>query len=365
MSTSYDPEGDMMEDNDGASSLDTGSSTDKVLGGKVFSRGAPGPELTSSQALSALGLQEEASEEASEKAGSSQEGALRKLLPIQIELLDKSKLSYQLANQGISVAGYDTLFIIPKPELVTKKIEFTVEYGSGMNKKETTCYEIEADQKPEPSECTLEDPNGDKCLSQKEEVKLEQRKAKEANENFKPKKAVPGLMGKGSAIGAKIKTKYGKADVFSSSREAYRVAKTYSHSVEAVLDITEVEKITSNTSGSTSSSQKIIETRLIVENRTTAEKLSKAEPPTPSELSSREGYTQSSNASKVVYSCAGFVSSLPTTVTSGLESLDMSISDSGFSATYSYSTRPPVFPSQDLARVVNGSDSSSPAFQVR
>jgi len=48
-----------------------------------------------------------------------------------------------------------------------------------------------------------------------------------------------------------------------------------------------------------------------------------------------------------------------------LESLDMSISDSGFTATYSYSTRPPVFGKQDLTRTNVESNSSAPAFQLR
>jgi hypothetical protein len=134
--------------------------------------------------------------------------------------------------------------------------------------------------------------------------------------------------------------------------------------VDAILDVSTAQSVISNTSGSTSSSSKIIETRLIIENRTTAENLAK-EAPTPQELATRDGYSQTNNLQKVSYTCAGFVSGLPTSVESGLEALDMSISDAGFSATYSYSTRPPVFGRQDLSRVNIGSNSSSPATQLR
>ena len=107
----------------------------------------------------------------------------------------------------------------------------------------------------------------------------------------------------------------------------------------------------------------LMETRFILENRTIAENL--RETPTPSELSSRIGYSQNNNIKKVSYSCAGFVNSLPLGVSSGLENLNMSISDAGFSATYSYSTRPPVFPKQDLSRVNIGSNPSSASVQLR
>jgi len=347
-SINFEPEGDMMEDNDNP--LD-----EKLIGRRVFSRGGPGPELAGAKALEELGLTDKNSSE-----------GLQKLLPVQIELLSGSKLDLALKAQDIDTSGYDSLFLIPTSELVSTKIGFRASYiSSGTNEKETTWHDIKNSQEGEERECELEDPNEDKCLSQKDELKQKQRKEQEKTQNFETIKPFSGLTNKGSCVGASIKTSEGSIKILSSSQSQYRCVVTHSYSVEAILDITEVENIISNTSGSTSSSSKIIETRLIVENRTTSEKLSAQNPPTPSELSSREGYVQSSDIKKVTYSCAGFVSSLPTSVTSGLEALDMSISDSGFSATYSYSTRPPVFPSQDLNRVNNGSNSSSPAFQVR
>jgi hypothetical protein len=101
-----------------------------------------------------------------------------------------------------------------------------------------------------------------------------------------------------------------------------------------------------------------------VENRTTSENLSKQKP-TPQELSTRKGYLQNNNIEKVSYTCAGFVNSLPLDISSGLENLDMSISDSGFSASYSYSTRPAVFPAQDSSTIRNSSNPSNPATQSR
>jgi hypothetical protein len=131
-----------------------------------------------------------------------------------------------------------------------------------------------------------------------------------------------------------------------------------------IEDATSQESIVFSLDGSLSPSNKIIETRLIVENRTTSENLSKKKP-TPQELSTRKGYLQNNNIEKVSYSCAGFVPALPLDSSSGLENLDMSISDSGFSASYSYSTRPAVFPSQDSSVIKNSSSPSRPANQIR
>jgi hypothetical protein len=177
-------------------------------------------------------------------------------------------------------------------------------------------------------------------------------------------KPTAGLASKGPCEGARIAINGQSVTVLSSSYAQYRSVITYGYSVEAILDDTQQESLIFKLSGSTSSSSKIIQTRLIVENRTTAENLSK-EIPTPEQLATRDGHLQNRNIEKVAYTCAGFVSSLPLSAGSGLENLDMSISDSGFSASYSYSTRPPSFVRQDDFAARAGSISSQPANQVR
>jgi len=349
-SIGYEPEGDIMEDND---SLEN----DKLAGRRVFSRGAPGPETPGISALKELGLSDQGGKDAPGET-------LQKLIPVQIDILKNSPIVRQLANNNISVENYDTLLIFPNDGLVSTKAGISASYRTGTNKRETTWQDVKNSQDGEEPECELKDPNEDKCLSAKEELKNKQEKQEGEKQKFETKKPFSGLVGKGSCVGANIKTNKGSVSILSSSQAKYRSVTTFSYSVEAILDVTEEEKIISNTSGSTSSSEKIIETRLIVENRTNAENLKK-ETLSPQDLSTREGYSQTQNLEKVTYTCAGFVNSLPTTVQSGLESLDMSISDAGFSATYSYSTRPPVFGKQDLLRVNAFSDSSSPALQVR
>lgn len=343
-SVDYEPEGDIMEDNDAMEDS-------KLVGRRVFSRGAPGPEVAAADALKQLGLTDGGID-------------LQKLLPLQIEILKDSKLYSELKKQNINPDGYDTLLVFPQSGLVSTKTGFSVSYTTGSNKKETTYLDVQNNQQNTEPECTLQDPNENKCLSQKEELKQKQRKAAEAQNNFETKKPFSGLVNKQGCRGANIRTRSGSIKILSSSESQYRSVITYSYSVDAILDVSTAQSIISNTSGSTSSSSKIIETRLIVENRTTAENLAK-ETPTPQELSTRSGYSQTNDLQKVSYTCAGFVSGLPTNVESGLEALDMSISDSGFSATYSYSTRPPVFGRQDLSRVNIGSSSSAPATQVR
>ena len=343
-SVDYEPEGDIMEDNDAMEDS-------KLVGRRVFSRGAPGPEVAAADALKKLGLTDGGID-------------LQKLIPLQIEILKDSKLFSELKKQNINPAGYDTLLIFPQPGLVSTKTGFSASYTTGSNKKETTYLDVQNSQQNTEPECTLQDPNENKCLSQKEELKQKQRKAAEAQNNFETKKPFSGLINKQGCRGANIRTRSGSIKILSSSESQYRSVITYSYSVDAILDVSTAQSIVSNTSGSTSSSSKIIETRLIVENRTTAENLAK-ETPTPQDLATRSGYSQTNDLQKVSYTCAGFVSGLPTNVGSGLEALDMSISDAGFSATYSYSTRPPVFGRQDLSRVNIGSSSSAPATQVR
>jgi hypothetical protein len=349
-SIDYEPEGTIMEDNDNPEDKN-------IVGRRVFSRGAPGPNISSVKALESLNLADQKSEE-----------GLKRLVPLEIPVMSGSEMASAFDDQGITdYAKYDVLMIFPKPELVSSKISFSVSKLDGNNEKETTYQDIENSQnnKTGEEECKLQDPNEDKCLSQKEEAKRKQQKEAEKELKAETKKPFSGLTSKGGCVGASIGANGGSAKILSSSQATYRCVITHSYSVDAILDITEQQNIVSHTEGSMSSGSKIIETRLIVENRTTSENLSKSKTPTPSELATRHGYSQTNDLSKVTYVCAGFVSSLPVDVESGLSSLDMSISDSGFSATYSYSTRPPVFLHQDTARVNIGSHSSAPAYQIR
>jgi hypothetical protein len=341
-SISYEPEGDTLEDADAPST--------SLAGLKVFTRGAPGPSIGSSEAADKLGIDDT---------------ALQKLIPYQKELQAGSKLEkeFKLMSLGFDTTAYDTLLIFPNRALVDKKIKFSATYMTGSNKKETLYSDVDTGDEPEP--CKLENLNEDKCMSIKEKLMKKQRDADpDAKEGEKNKKPVSGLMSRAGAVGVNIMLGSKSVNVLSSSQGGYQGCATSDFSVEAQLDTSEKSQFTSNLSGSTSSSQNIIETRLIVENRTTADNL-REENLSPADLKSRTGYVQAKPLEKVVYSCAGFVSALPMGPESGLDSIDMSISDAGFTATYSYSTRPASFPRQDLSRVGNGSDSSAPAIQVR
>lgn len=103
-SLDYEPEGDIMEDND---AMEDSS----LVGRRVFSRGAPGPEIAAADALKQLGLTDGKID-------------LQKLLPLQIEILKDSKLYSELKKQSIAPDGYDSLLIIPKPGLVSEKSGF-------------------------------------------------------------------------------------------------------------------------------------------------------------------------------------------------------------------------------------------------
>jgi hypothetical protein len=350
-SISFDPEGTVLEDNDTMA-----QDSNNFKGRPVFSRGAPGPEINSVQALEQLGLNDEGSK------------ALEKLIPLQIPVLSDSAIYQKLISSnlisGEKLSKYNTIVIIPKVELVDEKLKFGVVYSTGTNKRETTHFDIDSNKDPNPPKCNLEDPNEKKCLSAKEEIMKKQEKQKFNNDQLEKEKPTAGLVSKSPCIGASISIGSKNVKILSSSYSPYKSVMTYSYSVEAISDQTAAESLVFNLSGSNSSSSKIIETRLIVENRTTAENLAK-ETPTPQQIATRAGYLQGNDMEKVTYTCAGFVDSLPLSIGSGLENLDMSISDSGFSASYSYSTRPPTFVRQDSFAARAGSVSSQPATQVR
>jgi hypothetical protein len=348
-SISFDPEGTITEDND----LKSEDSKD-FNGRPVFSRGAPGPEKTSMQALKDLELEEDNSK------------AIEKLLPLQIPVLSDSAIYKKLIEFNLisadNLSEYNTLFIIPKTELIYHELEFSASYTTGINKRETTWGDVENNANKNPQKCSLEDQDNSKCLSAKEEVMKKQEKQKSSD--LEREKPTVGLNGKSPCVGARVSINKKDVSILSSSYASYRSVMTYSYSVEAVSDATQQESIVFNLSGQTSSNSKIIQTRFILENRTTAENLSK-DTPTPQQLATRDGYLQDNDVQKVSYTCAGFVNSLPLSVSSGLENLDMSISDSGFSASYSYSTRPPSFVEQDNFSIRAGSMSSQPATQIR
>jgi hypothetical protein len=349
-SVSFDPEGSLVEDQDSKAS---GSSN--FNGRPVFSRGAPGPQITSMQALESLGIKEDAAKN------------LEKLLPLQIPILLDSKFAKGLVSSDLitvnDLSNYNTIIIIPRTELVTAKLKFSSSYTTGSNDREVTYIDIQNNQDPDPPKCSLEDQNAKKCLSGKEELSKKQEEAKN-QQGFEQKKPTSGLLSKGQCIGANISVNSKSVKILSSSSSQYRGSVEYDVSVNMIEDATSQESIVFSLDGNLSPSDKILETRLILENRTTSENLTKKKP-TPQELSTRKGYLQNNNIEKVSYSCAGFVPALPLDSSSGLENLDMSISDSGFSASYSYSTRPAVFLSQDSSTIKNSSSPSQPANQAR
>lgn len=344
-SISVDPEAEIYEDGD--------TRTDKTLAGlRIFNRGGSGPNVTSAEALKKLGIDDGAD-------------YIKGLLPTKHVLRGENSvasvlLAYQLLTAQ-DLRNYDTILFIPNKALIDYyQIKLSVNYTQGNNDREQTWREVSLSRKPEPGECKLNDITEKACLSARDEV-IEQQK-NQANPN-QQLEIFTGLDHK-TGIGARVGAFGASVTVLSSSTAPYIACITASSSIELIVDTTQQESIVFESSGSTSSQpQDLMETRFILENRTIAGNL--RETPTPSDLASRTGYVQNNNIRKVSYSCAGFVDTLPMGVSSGLENLDMSISDSGFSATYSYSTRPAIFGKQDLSRVNVGSNPSNPSIQLR
>ena len=346
MSVSVDPEGTQYEDGD--AKLDA-----SIAGRKIFQRGGAGPSIPSQGALKQLGIDE------------GQE-YISNLLPSRHDISSQSSvgdilLSYAIASKS-NISKYNSIVFIPKKKLVDSYLNnFSVSYTTGPNDREQTANEIAAAQKPA-NQCTLKDLNEKKCLSAKQELQEAQRGAAE-DQSSTSGGGVTGLSNK-YGIGASVRANGAAVTVISSSVASYAGVITTSYSTEVLIDETKGESITFESDGVTSTSDPLIGTRFILENRSIADNLVK-DKPTPSDLFSRVGYVQDEDLRTVTYTCSDFVVGLPIGQDSGITNLDISISDAGFSATYSYSTRPPVFGGQDLSRVYNGSNPSNPAIQIR
>jgi hypothetical protein len=347
-SITYEPESEIFEDND--------FKEFNFNGRRIFDRSGTGPSLNAAEAQETLGI---TGEEASL--------TVEKLKPIQIEILKGSPFYNNLISDGISSATldkYDNLIIVPKKKIVEEKLKLKANFITGQNLKETSYQDIENNQSENPPECSLQDINENACVSAKDEVIKKQQDSSESDQDkFEKKKPASGLANKTSR-GASVSIDGKTVRILSSSDSSYRGVVTYSYSIEVLLNESQRESVIWQLSGSTSTPQNVLEKRFILENRSTSENLNK-DKPTLQDLSSRSGYLQSSPVTKVTYTCSDFVKDLPGSPSSGLENLDVSISDAGFTASYTYSTRPSIFPKQDTSVIVSDSNPSKPAFQLK
>ena len=376
-SITYEPEGTLSNDKD-----QEDADQDPLAGRRVFSRGAPGPDISPNLALKELGLDEEDSADAGGGGGtggggdpggsSGSNGSLAKRLsfcvPLELRILEGGALDDVIQNElGASLSDYNTVLIYPTKKLVKDKTGLNVNSAnSSVNKKEVTRQDIINEKQEDLNEeCQeLEDPNAELCLSAKEEVMKKQREQAEGDQTYLMNEPIAGLNSNNKTYGASISLDSGNTRLVTSSYSSYHSYQTFNFSVEALFTQNETEQFVSKVSGNTSSSPKIIETRVFIENRTDKKSLSK-ENLAPDDLSTREGYLQDKELQKKVFVCAGFVSSLPTSPASGLESIGMSLTDSGFEVTYSYSTRPGVFAKQDFSVISGGASSYKPASQIK
>jgi hypothetical protein len=344
MSISVEPEGTRYEDADAMENP-------ALKGRKIFERGGAGPSMPAAQALQQLGIEDSAQ-------------YIVNLMPTKHNISSASSVAESLISYAIitktQASAYNTIIFVPKADFLKSWTSFNANYTTGTNDREQTVYDIESSQQSG-NQCKLTDLNEKKCLSAKEQVMDRQRSSNDNNNDNT--QVVTGPLGK-TGKGAQITAHGASVKVLSSSDSNYRGCVTTSYSAEVLVDETKKEEILFQFDGNTSPTDQLVSTRFILENRSTSENLVK-EKPTLSELFSRESYLQDNNLSSVSYTCSDFVSELPLSVSKGLNNLDITISDDGFSAAYSYSTRPPVFGTQDLSRVVIGNNPSPAAFQVR
>lgn len=345
MSISVEPEGTRYEDADAMENS-------ALKGRRIFERGGAGPSMPAAQALSELGIDDSAQ-------------YVQNLMPTKHNITSDSGVAAALNSwAGVSMSllsSYNTVIFIPKKNHLSNWMSFSVSSSNASNPREQTIYDM-GSSSSSGNQCKLTDLNEKKCLSAKEQV-IDKQRSSSADNNSGTGQISTGPMN-ARGRGATVRAHGGQVTVVSSSDSSYQGSINISYSAEVLVDETKKEEITFQFDGSTSTSDPLMETRFILENRSTSENLVKNQP-TPSELFSRESYSQGSSLDSVTYVCTDFISELPLSVSRGLNNLDISISDDGFSATYSYSTRPPIFGNQDLSRVVIGNNPSPAAIQTR
>jgi hypothetical protein len=325
-----------------------GSDDFQKIGSRIFSRGGAGPSKTAQTALEELGM------------GGDVEYVIEKLLPRFKPLELGSKFEIECSIRGIpTFEGFNTLFFVPSHELIAEMLGLSIEFGGGPNPKETTVHDIP--RGGENGGCELKDPLADMCRSARDQIKQDQMGSQDQGSAGNPPPA--GLLSNW-APGVRIKMHKGSTAVFSSSNSTYQGILTINSQSQEIISSAEGGNIEFSIDGDISSNQKIIETRLTIENKTTSDNMTK-DKLSPADIFSKKGYLHNTNLKKITYSCAGLIDNLPISISNGLESMSVTISDAGFSSNISYSTRPAIFPVQDNARSFIGSDPSMPAIQVR
>lgn len=345
MSISVEPEGTRYED---ADAMENSS----LKGRKIFERGGAGPSIPASLAIQNLGIDEGAD-------------YVQNLMPTKHNLSVGSSVADSLINYSVisraDADAYNTIMFVPKASHLSNWMSFSASYTTRSNDREQTVYDISSSSSSG-NQCRLTDLNEKKCLSAKEQV-MDRQRSTSIDNSGGTNQVSTGPLGK-TGKGATVRAHGASVTVVSSSEASYQGCITISYSAEVLIDETKKEEITFQFDGDTSPNDPLMETRFILENRSTSENLVKNQP-TPSELFSRESYSQNNTLNSVSYVCTDFISELPLSVSRGLNNLDITISDDGFSATYSYSTRPPVFGNQDLSRVNIGNNPSPAATQIR
>jgi hypothetical protein len=297
----------------------------------IWNRGAPGPSKT----------QEEISNELYLSAWST---AIEKLLPRQIPLKDQGDFVANLRGEGLIIPpNADTLFIIPRSQVISDHLQFDANSYFANNDRETTYLEVANSNN---QSCQIKDQNENKCLSAKEELKLGQFDPDTYGaEQEEIATGLSNKMGKGVIIRLGGQT----SRFVSSSAAPFRASVSFTNSVQSIFDKTKKKKITFSGNSSFSDSSKIYETRVFVDNRTDFDAFSKEEI-SSDEMAKKKTYTQLSEAKTVSITSAGFIDSISLSPNSGLSSFGLNISDSGFSVTYEFASRPKSFPSDDFIR---------------
>jgi hypothetical protein len=275
---------------------------------------------------------------------------IRLCAPTHIELVESGLIDYMVESEILSAEkakAVNTLLIYPKDEFVTKQIGFRVQKIRANNDAESTAQEAaDAQQNDNYKKCDIfEQQKEQSCRTAEEEAK--DIVMSRATSSSSTSQAVShGLVSK-TAHGISISLKGGGNERFFAPSDAqYQFITTVTARLEKIIR-TRLNNELISVNGSGGSANDVAEIRVAFDNMTDSELdewgTSRKNIATASDVDG------SLKQKKRSYTFAGEVPSLSLSPSTGLSSLDISLSSDGFKTSVEYSTRPPQPPKTEVA----------------
>lgn len=274
---------------------------------------------------------------------------IRVCSPIHLELVESGLLDAMVESDVLSAdqaKSINTLLIFPKDEFVQKQIGFRVSKIRANNETESTAKEAaESQQNDNYKKCDIfETQKEQSCRSAEEEAK-EIVMSRVTSSSTSTQSPSHGLVSK-AAHGISISLKGGSNERFFAPSDAqYQFVTVVTARLEKIIR-TRLNNELISFNGSGGSANDVAEIRVAFDNMTDSELDEWGT--SRSSIAKASDVDGSLKQRKRSYTFAGQVPSLSLNPSTGLSSIDISLSSDGFKTSVEYSTRPPQPPKTEV-----------------